>query len=365
MNKPTISLLQMSMILIGSTGIISHVVILPMLLEVSVRDSWIAILTSFVAYIFLIPILLFISNRMNGEQLFLWLKRNFEGIIAYPFIALIILYLFFLSIITLKETLTFLSFYLPMTPKFVLGTIFSLICFYNAKHGIRSIALTTGILLPVVFVLGFFVMTANFPYKDYIFLKPYLENGLTPIIQGMVFPLSGYVELAFILYFQHHLKTKIRFTTLVWIGLSFLILTLGPTIGAIAEFGPFVAAKQRYPAFEEWRLVSIGRYIEHLDFLSVYQWFVGAFIRLSLLCFLIPDVLQISNKKWKNGWLLFLLGLITVISILPLNDYKFYLLLSRQFMPYSIVLVFCVTVLLAILSLFVNKKKGIQPNEAN
>ncbi|MFR9721672.1 hypothetical protein ACL00X_20305, partial [Aeromonas diversa] len=86
-------------------------------------------------------------------------------------------------------------------------------------------------------------------------------------------------------------------TTLVWIGLSFLILTLGPTIGAIAEFGPFVAAKQRYPAFEEWRLVSIGRYIEHLDFLSVYQWFVGAFIRLSLLCFLTPDVLQISNKK--------------------------------------------------------------------
>ena len=43
-------------------------------------------------------------------------------------------------------------------------------------------------------------------------------------------------------------------------------LTLGPLIGAITEFGPNEATKQRYPAYEEWGLVTIGRYIEHLDF---------------------------------------------------------------------------------------------------
>ncbi|MDQ0202021.1 spore germination protein GerXB [Neobacillus ginsengisoli] len=365
MKKQTISLLQMSLILIGSTGIINHVVIIPMLLDVSGRDSWITILFSSVAYLFLIPILFFIQKRMNGEQLFLWLRGNFGVFIAYPLMAIILLYLFFLSVVTLKETLTFLSFYLPMTPKLFLGALFSIICFYNSRHGIQSIALTTGILLPIVFVLGFFVMTANFPNKDFSLLKPYLEHGISPIINGMIYPVSGYIELGFILYLHQYVNTKIKFTSFIWIGIIFITLTLGPTIGAITEFGPFVAAKQRYPAFEEWRLVAIGRYIEHLDFLSVYQWFVGAFIRLSLLTFLIPDLLQITNKKVKDGLQIFILGGITLLSTWSINDSSFYWFLSRLFMPYSVALILFLSVFLAFLSLIVNKKKGIKSNEAH
>ena len=138
MNKQTISLLQMSSILITSTGIINHVLIIPLILDVSGRDSWIAILFSGAAYLFLIPILYFIHTRMNGEQLFLWVRRNFGRLVAYPLIAIILLYLFSLSVIILKETLTFLSFYLPMTPKLVLGSLFSLICFYNKSEAKRS-----------------------------------------------------------------------------------------------------------------------------------------------------------------------------------------------------------------------------------
>ncbi|XRG80556.1 endospore germination permease [Rossellomorea sp. GAMAL-10_SWC] len=364
MKNQTINLLQMSFILIGSTGLVNHVIIIPMVLDVSGRDSWITILLSSVSLLFLIPILYFIQKRMNGEQLFLWLKGNFGRFITYPLMAMILLYLFSSGVVLLKETLTFLSFYLPMTPRVLLGATFSIICFYNAKHGIQSIGLTAGILLPIVILLGFFVMTANFPHKDYSFLKPYIEHGTSPVIKGMVYPISGFIEVAFILFFHHHLNEKIKVTTLIWIGITFVILTLGPTIGAITEFGPFVAAKQRYPAFEEWRLVSIGRYIEHLDFLSVYQWFVGAFIRLSLLTFLVSDILQVTNKKVNSGLKIFFLGWVTLISILSINDTSFYLFLSRQFLPGTFVFIFLILVLLAILSMFVNKKNGGNINEA-
>lgn len=364
MKNQTISLLQMSLILIGSTGLVNHVIIIPMVLDISGRDSWIAILFSSVSFLFILPILYFIQKRMNGEQLFLWIKGNFGIFVAYPLMAIILLYLFSLSVVTLKETLTFLSFYLPMTPKLVLGATFSIICFYNAKHGIQSIGLTAGILLPIVIIFGFFVMTANFPNKDFSFLKPYMEYGTAPVIKGMIYPISGFIEFGFFLFTHHHIKTKIKFTSLIWIGIIFLVLTLGPTIGAITEFGPFVAAKQRYPAFEEWRLVAIGRYIEHLDFLSVYQWFVGAFIRLSLLSFLIPDLLQITNKKVNAGLQLFILGWITVLSILSINDTAFYTFLSRLFLPGTIAFMLFLFVLLAFLSMFVNKKKGVKTNEA-
>ncbi|MGG0174830.1 GerAB/ArcD/ProY family transporter [Gottfriedia acidiceleris] len=364
MKNQTINLLQMSFILIGSTGLVNHVIIIPMVLDVSGRDSWITILISSVSLLFFIPILYFIQKRMDGVQLFLWLKGNFGRFITYPLMAMIILYLFSSGVVLLKETLTFLSFYLPMTPRVLLGATFSIICFYNAKHGIQSIGLTAGILLPIVIFLGFFVMAANFPHKDYSLLKPYIEYGTSPVIKGMIYPISGFVEVAFILFFHQHLNEKIKFTTLIWIGITFVILTLGPTIGAITEFGPFVAAKQRYPAFEEWRLVSIGRYIEHLDFLSVYQWFVGAFIRLSLLTFLVSDILQVTNKKVNSGVKLFFLGWVTLISILSINDTSFYLFLSRQFLPGTFVFILMILVLLAILSMFVNKEKGGNTNEA-
>jgi spore germination protein (amino acid permease) len=364
MNKQTISVLQLALMLIGSTGIINHVVVIPLILDVSGRDSWISILFSSGFFLFWIPILIFIRSRMNGEQLFLWIKGNFGIFVAFPLMALILLNLFTLSLITLKETLTFLSFYLPMTPKLFLGAFFSFICFYNAKNGIQSIALTTGILIPIVFLLGFFVMTANFPHKDFSFLKPFMEHGISPIIKGMIYPVSGYVELGFILYLNQYINTKMKFTALMWIAITFLILTLGPTIGAITEFGPFIAAKQRYPAFEEWRLVSIGRYIEHLDFLSVYQWFVGSFIRISLLTFLIPDLLQVTSKKVKYGTQLFLLGLITILSTWSISDTTFYWSLAHLFMPFSMASTLFLCLVLAFLSIFVNKKKGVQTNEA-
>ena len=82
-------------------------------------------------------------------------------------------------------------------------------------------------------------------------------------------------------------------------------LTMGPTIGAITEFGPIEAAKQRYPAYEEWGLGSIGRFIEHFDFLSIYQWLTGAFIRVGLLVIHSSRFIEYDRRQktdLENTW---------------------------------------------------------------
>lgn len=141
--------------LIGSTGIINHVIIIPMLLDYSGRDSWISIIVLSLVYIIWIPFVFIIHKQTSEEHLFAWLIRNYGGFITYPLLSILILYLIMLGIVTLKETLTFFSFYLPETPRILLGMVLTIICFYNIQRGIQSIALTTGILLPVVFMLGF------------------------------------------------------------------------------------------------------------------------------------------------------------------------------------------------------------------
>ena len=95
--------------------------------------------------------------------------------------------------------------------------------------------------------------------KDYDLLRPFLEHGLQPALTSAVFPASGFVELLLFLFIQHKVKDRFRWYHFAIMLLILMGLTIGPTMGAITEFGPIEAAKQRYPAYEEWGLGSIGR----------------------------------------------------------------------------------------------------------
>ena len=102
-----------------------------------------------------------------------------------------------------------------------------------------------------------------------------------------------------------------------------MFLTLGPFIGAITEFGHEEAAKQRYPAYEEWGLVTIGRYFEHVDFLSIYQWLSGTFIRIGFLLFIVIDLLNMNGKR-KKIWMWIAPGFMLIsLSLYFISDSTF------------------------------------------
>src|SRR5690606_15365783 len=128
---------------------------------------------------------------------------------------------------------------------------------------------------------------ANIEHKDYSLLFPIFEHGFTSdILVSVVYLLGCFAEITLLLLLQHHLKKPIKLWQLIAFVLFIIMLAFGPTVGAIAEFGPVESAKQRFPAYEQWKLIKIGMYIEHLDFLSVYQWFTGTFIRSTISLYL-------------------------------------------------------------------------------
>ncbi|WP_265181819.1 hypothetical protein [Geomicrobium sp. JCM 19055] len=56
-------------------------------------------------------------------------------------------------------------------------------------------------------------------------------------------------------------------------GFVIFILILGPLTGSLAAFGIAESLKLNTPAYEQWRLLALGRYITRLDSLSIFQWF--------------------------------------------------------------------------------------------
>lgn len=346
-----ISVLQALFIVIMAVGFTNHVIIIPLLLQVGMRDSWISVLCAYLLLNVWVLIPYFIAKSISGISLIDWLKQRFGTWISRFIIWPFALYLLSMAAITLKETTTWVNnTYLPQTPKSVVALSFILICLFIAESGLRTIAIATGILLPFVWILGYFVMTTNIPYKDYSKLFPVLTQGTEPVVQAMIYAGGGFIEIVILLFFQHRIARPLRLP--IWILLAFILvgLTLGPLLGAIATFGPVEAANQRYPAFEQWRLVVIGKYIAHVDFLALYQWLSGAFIRIALALYIIMDWVKPVNRTSKRRLLMLLLLLLLAAVLIPVSDIQYADWLKNVYYPFALTAVFVVSCLLAALA---------------
>ncbi|CAM5782041.1 GerAB/ArcD/ProY family transporter [Brevibacillus borstelensis] len=360
MRNPTgsIGFLQAVMMIMLSVGITTHVTIIPLLLSKAGRDAWISVLLVAIPFIGWLWLLFLICRRMNRQSLSDWLEATVghvgSRLLLFPFMLL----LYLMAFVNLTDTQTWTTVnYLPNTPEIVTGLVLVLLSVAAAYAGIHSIAIASGLLLPFVVLFGFLVGFGNMPKKDYHLLLPLFQNGMTPVINGMLYAAGGFLEIVLILFLQHHLRTETKFMYLLVLGGIIIILTLSPLTGAIAEFGPAEATRQRYPSYEQWRLLTMGRYIENLEFLSIYQWLSGAFVRLSLCLFLVTELLQISKPKQRLGVLSFLGASMLALMSLPFSDMQFLTFLSRWYFPMSAIIVLVLTMVLAIVALVAGKQQ--------
>lgn len=133
-------------------------------------------------------------------------------------------------------------------------------------------------------------------------------------------------------------------------------LTLGPVAGGIATFGPVKSSLLLFPAYEQWALGSISRFIEHFDFFSIYQWLSGAFVRISLYLYIIVDMIQIERKYNKRQILFILSCLLLIINIIPLNYNSHFTLLGKYLLPSLLVLLLTISFMLAAITLLYKRR---------
>ena len=221
--------------------------------------------------------------------------------------------------------------------------------------------------LAFVIVFGFFVAFANIQFKDYSLLRPVLEHGFNPIFKGMMYPMSGFIEVISLLFLQQKIHDKLSFKAIAINLIILFWLTVGPLIGAIIEFGPIEATRLRFPAYEEWGLVTIGRFIEHVDFLVIYQWITGAFIRVAFLLFLSIEVLAIKDKRKKMGILIFYSLVVITLNLIPISDITTHRLIRDYSMPINFWFFLVLSILLTLFVFFKNRTKRrhayVQTNE--
>ncbi|MGE7593335.1 endospore germination permease [Peribacillus frigoritolerans] len=353
-----ISSIQTLSIFFLSIGLLNHVILIPFLLSTGGRDAWFfSILT-----IGLIPIWIYVLSRiiknMNNDSLTNWLENRFGKPIKNIVLFFIVIYLISLVLATTKETIDWITTtFLFETPSLAIIIPFTLLCIFLAHSGMRSIAISSSVLLPLVVLLGILVSTGNIPTKDYSHLLPLFENGYFDGIKSFKYSAYGLMELVLLTFFQEKLTDTISRKTLVFLCIGLVFLVFGPLTAGIAEFGPTLAEAMRYPAYEQWRLLTIGKYIEHTDFFSIYQWLAGAYIRVSLALFLITEVFNKKTNQMKIG-ILFAVGFFMVIvSIVPYSNFKFLQMTQTFYYPGALYFLIILSTFLFI-GTFINFKEG-------
>ncbi|WP_282936999.1 endospore germination permease [Paenibacillus sp. RC67] len=338
-NQRGLNLHQLVTLFMLSSGLMDHVIVIPFLLGIGGRSAWISVICVGLIMTCWLPLLLYVMKKTNMEPIFGWVRRKYGKILSSILRIPVILYMFAIGTITIVDTVAWVkSMFLPDTPTWFITLSLMGVCIWAAYSGIRTIARCGIFLLPLVVLFGIFVATVNIPRKHYHYLLPILENGFSPVAHGMFIVGGGMVELVLVLLLQHHVQEQLKFRHLLFTLWVLVGLTVGPLIGAIAEFGPDEAARLRYPAYEEWRLVRIGHYVEHVDFLSIFQWLSGAFIRLSLSIFIVKDLIQdyMPKKTASFTFILIISALMIGIVLLPHSDKDFVKFLNQWYFTSAI-----------------------------
>lgn len=350
-------------VILLSIGLINHVIILPMLLEQSGRDAWISVAIAtgglLVAFVPLCAAL-----RDIGLAPFpAWLRHKGGRLSQVAVLAVLCVFLGLEAAATSVDMLTWTnSTYLPETPPLATSLIFVLLCACAAYIGMHAIVYIACIALPIVSFLGVFVAAGNAHRKDYSQLLPVLEHGFSPTLQGAVTVGSGLAELFVFVLLQGYATKPFHPLHVYLTGLFIVMLATGPALAAIAEFGVHESGIMRYPAFSQWRLLTVGRYIEHLDFLAIFQWISGAFVRTSVSLCLILDLLGIRAGKKRAGMLGFFILLLIFLSVYPFGD-------AAQYDFYSgtrpVVLCAMIALTLFVWALSLRKRGEGRPSDAN
>ncbi|MBO9599895.1 MAG: endospore germination permease [Cohnella sp.] len=331
LTKGSISILQAFMLFIMAIGLDNHVTIIPLLLHTANKDSWISVILVLPICVLWTLLPFWVAKLTRQKNILAWLRNH-----THPALALLLLipFLAFLmtnAFVTFKEVITWTKVsYLPETPILVTSFCLIALCTYTACKGIRSIAVCAGILLPIVWILGYFVMTASFQFKRYNLLFPVFTNPMSSIFSCMMYAAGSFLEVFLMVLVQHRLIGKLRWYHLMILVVLIFGLTIGPLTGAIASFG-YKATQIRYPSFEQWRLVRIGNYVSHLDFLSIYQWLSGAFIRLALVLYLIGDMLHGKSERIRKSIILGTAGILLLLVIQPFINDRVYLQIAKDY----------------------------------
>jgi spore germination protein KB len=175
-----------------------------------------------------------------------------------------------------------------------------IICIIAVISGIEVMGRISAYFLPVLLFIIFSVQLIGTPQLHFNHIKPFLGNGLLPVMKGgfavFSFPFAESVILMGVFFSVKTKKSfkKIYLTGTLVAGFLIILLTLR-NIMILGELSP----KLYFPAHVAVSRISIGDFLQRIELSVAFNFICGAFIKSSV-CLLVSCIGVAKLLKLKD-----------------------------------------------------------------
>ncbi|MEK5645750.1 hypothetical protein BK138_32595 [Paenibacillus rhizosphaerae] len=280
------------------------------------QDAWLSALLASVTGIISIWVMIELAKRYPGETITQYSSKILGKGLGKLVVANYVYYWFIsISTITMQHTGFISTLLLPRSPALIISLTFLILCGLAAHLGIEVIARSNEFLTVLLLVLIIPLLILTILEANYNEIKPILNGGIYPVIQGAISPAGGFMSQLFILGWllpylkQPKIAHKVSFIALSGITL----LTVSIVMLTIMIFGP-LTSKLTFSFLSVVQYIGIEGSFERLEAIAVSTWVIGCFVKVAVSIFIIGLCVSHLFELRNDRSLIYPLTLLSLIG---------------------------------------------------
>ncbi|KQX68131.1 hypothetical protein ASD40_24930 [Paenibacillus sp. Root444D2] len=286
---------------IGSTIVLT---IPGWMVMIAKQNGWISVIPSTTTGLLTLWALITLANRYPGLTIIQY-SSKIVGKWLGKCLGAFYIYIWFnsISVMTIQHTFFIKTLLLPKSPSIVGSLSLLILCGIAVIAGIEVIGRCNEFLSPLILVVSLIpILILALVEADPVRLKPFLGEGILPVLQGAVIPAGAFMNQVFILGwllpFLNQPEKARKVSLIAYFSLSILVLII--VLLTIMVLGT-LTGKLTYSFLSLMQYVGIEGSFERLEAIAVATWVLGNFVKVSvslfILCLSVSQLFGIRNYR--------------------------------------------------------------------
>jgi spore germination protein KB len=267
------------------------------------QDAWLSVVPSATTGLLTLWALTTLANRYPGLTIIEY-SSKIIGKWLGKCLGFYYIYFWFnaISVMTTQHTFFIKTLLLPRSPSIVGSVTLLILCGIAVIAGIEVIGRCNEFLIPMIMIAFIPIWILAFGESDPVRLKPFLGEGILPVLQGAVIPAGAFMNQVFILgwllpYLNQQKKAR-KVSLIAYFSISVFVLII--VLLTIMVLGT-LTGKLTYSFLSVMQYIGIEGSFERLEAIAVAIWVMGTFLKVSvslfILCLSISQLFGIRNYR--------------------------------------------------------------------
>ncbi|OCL27172.1 hypothetical protein U472_06765 [Orenia metallireducens] len=278
--KGRVSNLQITLLIITLVIATADVLLPSFVAQQAQQDSWISVIVGTISGLIFINFFLVLGLKHSDKTIVQYacdiLGKPLGKIVGFMYIY----FFFFNTVITARELQEILGLFFNIETS-IFNILIIILAAYSLYGGLEVIARLNNMLLPLGMLTLVFIGLLNIPKMNFSYFLPILSEGIVPPLRGALLIQTWLLKSIVLLQLIPFIRKKEKLHRNI--SIATIMLGNGLMVGVllIAIFGP-LTEHMIFPALGYVRLISFGKYIEHIDALIMLIWLAGIFINIAI-----------------------------------------------------------------------------------